>query len=476
MIQLTRALARQLRSVLRKSVWAAAPRGIRPPVVLRAERDGLRVCASDPEVAVEYHQPGSYPPEVLAVAAEVLDDCEGRTDAAVTLERVGTGTVQARWEDKGVPQVKDYPARDVENLPALPELPAPWTALDSGLVRALADAATIAPRQHVRYALQRTLLRGQSGQVVSTDGAQLLAQAGFPFPWQEDVLIPSVAAFACKELSRDDPVSVGKTDTHVVVRVGPWAFWLWIDKDGRYPRTENVIPALGKNVTTCRLAPEDAVFLVEALPRLPGDEDEHSPVTLDLNGQVAVRARGAGQEHATEVVLSRSSCSGPTVRLVGNRRHLARAVQLGLTEFKVVNADTAVVCQDSRRTYLWMTLDKKGAVPASADAVRIASNQEPKPARQPAQERRRPAMSTPATNGNRNGHGTPRRDQDNDDATPANGGAGNLMEEAEALKDLLRDAYGRMTRLLAALKRQRQQTKLLRSTLSSLRQLQAIDT
>ena len=85
-------------------------------------------------------------------------------------------------------------------------------------------------------------------------------------------------------------------------------------------------------------------------------------------------------------------------------------------------------------------------------------------------------MSTPATNGNRNGHGIPRRDQDHDDTTPANGGAGNLMEEAEVLRDVLRDAYGRMTRLLAALKRQRQQSKLLKSTLSSLRQLQAIDT
>ena len=476
MIQFTRALARQLRAVLKRSVWAAAPRGTRPPVVLRAERDGLRVCAYDPEVTVEYRQPGQFAPEVLAVAAEVLDDCEGRTDATVTLANGGTDAVQARWEDKGVPQVKDYQARDVENLPELPELPAPWTALDNGLVKALADAAAIAPREHVRYALQRTLLRGQLGQVVSTDGAQLLAQSGFTFPWPEELLIPSVAAFGCKELPQDGSVTVGKTDTHVVVRVGPWTFWLWIDKDGRYPRTENVIPTLGKNVTTCRLAPEDAVFLVEALPRLPGDKDDHAPVTLDLNGQVVVRARGEGQEHATEVVLSRSSCSGPMVRLVGNRQHLARAVQLGLTEFNVVNADTAVVCQDARRTYLWMTLDKKGAVPPSADVLRIASVQEAQPARTPAQERRRTAMPAPTTNGQRNGHGAPRRDQDNGDTAPTNGGTGSPIEEAEALKDLLRGAYGRMTRLLAVLKRQRQQSKLLKSTLSSLRQLQAIET
>jgi hypothetical protein len=50
-----------------------------------------------------------------------------------------------------------------------------------------------------------------------------------------------------------------------------------------------------------------------------------------------------------------------------------------------------------------------------------------------------------------------------------------LIAEAEALKALLRDAYERVNRLLTALKRQRQQNKLLASTMSALRQHQQID-
>ena len=63
MLAITRALARQLQAVLRKSVFARTPKGIRPPVVLQAGPDGLRVRARHHDAAVEYHQPGPTPPK-----------------------------------------------------------------------------------------------------------------------------------------------------------------------------------------------------------------------------------------------------------------------------------------------------------------------------------------------------------------------------------------------------------------------------
>ena len=48
--------------------------------------DGLRVRASHPEVAVEYHLPGPRPTEVLALPGAALDDFEGGKESAVTLE------------------------------------------------------------------------------------------------------------------------------------------------------------------------------------------------------------------------------------------------------------------------------------------------------------------------------------------------------------------------------------------------------
>ena len=61
-----------------------------------------------------------------------------------------------------------------------------------------------------------------------------------------------------------------------------------------------------------------------------------------------------------------------------------------------------------------------------------------------------------------------------DDGRPNGSAAGALIEEAEALRDALRDAHGRAARLVAALKRQRKQSKLVQHTLASLKQLQQL--
>lgn len=54
-------------------------------------------------------------------------------------------------------------------------------------------------------------------------------------------------------------------------------------------------------------------------------------------------------------------------------------------------------------------------------------------------------------------------------------GTASLLAQAEALKGVLQDATGKTRELIASLKRQEKQSKLVRSTLASLKQLQTID-
>src|SRR5205814_6953760 len=104
------------------------------------------------------------------------------------------------------------------------------------------------------------------------------------------------------------------------------------------------------------------------------------------------------------------------------------------------------VCKDARRTYLWMPLDKDGAVPPADDDLRISSaggepappttEPEPEPAPEPEKGRRRVAVTRPDETGNgrhANGHA-------------AEGGAGldELIQEAEALRASLWEACGRL--------------------------------
>jgi hypothetical protein len=307
--------------------------------------------------------------------------------------------------------------------------------------------------------------------VVGTDGRQLLLQKGFAFPWKEDLLIPAVPVFGCAELPRDAPASVGRTDTHVCVEVGPWTIHLALGTDSRFPQVERAIPPLAGVVTTCRLSPDDALFLAKALPRLPVQGDEHEPVTVDLNGQPVVWARGEGQERSTELVLSLSEVTGPPVHFVTNRASLARAAQLGFPTLKITKPTVPIVGRDQRRTYVWLPLDPETALSPSADAVRICSDGKEAADPLPQPDRRLPLVTKPANNGSPAG---PTPDRAGEEGAPSGVGINALIAEAQALKEVLRDGYERASRLLVALKRHGKQTELLRSALTSLRQLQGL--
>ena len=126
-------------------------------------------------------------------------------------------------------------------------------------------------------------------------------------------------------------------------------------------------------VTTVAAKLSDAAFLAAALPKLPGHQDDHAPVTLDLGPSVAVRARGEGQERTASVVLPKSRTVGPRVCVVTDRQYLRRAVQLGFAEIQVTTADRPLVCRDDTRTYVWMPLPNEPA-PKAEDAQAVPAS------------------------------------------------------------------------------------------------------
>ncbi len=469
MIEISRALARRLRLVFRKSVPIGTMRGQRSPLSLLAGKDGLLVRSHHPEVMVEFHQPGPSPLAEMGFPGEALDEFEGRGDVSVILEPIGAEAVRARWEDGGVPQVRDYRSPDKEKLPPFPKEPLTLVPIEPGLLKALDEATWFSAQDGSRFSLSKLQLRGRKGEVIATDGKQMLLQKGFTFPWDDDVLIPALGVFGIKELAQEGRLLLGKTDTHLCLRIGPWTFLLLLDGTGRFPDAEAAIPSLKSNVTTCKLSPDDASFMTQALPRLPGKGGDHEPVTLDLNGRVAIRAKGEGQEYATELVLSRSTVSGPSVHVVCNRLFLGRAVLLGFHEFHVAKASAPVVCRDERRTYLWMPLDPAAAIPPGDSDLRISScgssfsppsspTTSPVTKANPHKERRQVPVPRPEEAGN--GH-------------QANGHAENvpgldeLIQEAESLRAALLEVCGRIAQLSSNLKRYRKRGRAVEAAQSA---------
>jgi hypothetical protein len=416
------------------------------------------MAARQPECALLYRQPGSLPAETMVLPADVLTDIEGKA-GLVTLVATGDGQGEARWDDGGVPRRRPFVTVLPAKLPRLPELPANWQPVEPAFLLALAEAARTTARDGVRYALARIQFRGRSGQLVATDGRQLLVQGGFALPWSEDVLIPALPLFVSRDLPREGPIALGRTATHVGLRIGPWTFPLEIDTSGRYPNTERVIPRGDGLASRLRLSEDDACFLAHVLPRLPGSKDDLAPVTLELGEQVVLRARPDDAPQVTEVLLSGSSCAGPAVRVACNRRFLWRLVQLGFREVLVRNATTPLLCRDETRTYLFMPLE--GAMPSAPDATRIISGESmpiahrAKPKPEP--ERSQAIMPRPQTNGEEPRNGPARVPAPVPAASEAE--PPDPLVEAEALRALLHDAQLRLNRLLSALKQQRRHSR-----------------
>ena len=321
--------------------------------MLHAEGGQLRAQHRYRDLAVEHVEPGSYRPATsLAIPLDDLADFEGSKDSPVVLEAAAPDRTVVRWEDRAIPQSREYDVTPVDRVGQVPELPASWSSSPAELLTALADATETGIPDSTRYALHCVQLQGSRNQIVATDGRQLLVRTGFRFPWPGDLLIKGSPIFACRALPRDQPVEVGKTDTHVVLRVGPWTIWLEIQKEVRFPDVERVIPQPGEVLTRLRVDPEDARFLESSLARLPGGDELNSPVTVDLNGKIAVRANAPDQpQQVTELVLSRSSYTGSPVCIATNRVFLDRALRLGFTEIGFSGVESPFVCRDQKTVY-----------------------------------------------------------------------------------------------------------------------------
>lgn len=477
-ITITRHLARRLHAVLRRSVLGISQRGLIPPLVLHAEGQHLRAQYRYHDLAVEHVEPGSLRQlDSIPVPLEVLTEVECRDDSTVEIESVEPDRIIVRWQDRGIPRCSEYPVTPFGKIAPFPDSPATWESIAADLLTALTQASEICTGESARYALDCIQLRGTIHKIIATDGSQLLVRTGFGLPWDGDLLIRGSTIFACKAFACDQPIRIGKTDTHVVLRIGPWTTYHEIQKDGRFPRVEDAIPETQVLTTRIQLDPDDARFLETALGRLPGSEVLNSPATIDLNGKVAIRARGDGQPQVTELVLDRSSCTGPPIRINSNRDFLSRAIRLGFSEIGISGVEVPVVCRKEHQVYAWQPLCGDAAIEPTDNMIRIGSSAVASVA---SQELTRPETPRSTMSDRVPGNGQEPATQPSDNGHAASDSPGSslaaLIQDAEALHTTLTEARSSLARLITGLRRHRKQSRLLHETLRSIKQLRLTET
>jgi hypothetical protein len=323
----------------------------RPPttpsgVAIRQGSDGLSLSSWRPEIGLRWHEPGRREPAGVAVSADHLADIP---DDGVdwTIVPAGFKACELRFGEAG--RTRTVPATDPDIVPAFPTADVEMTDPGPAFPTALAEASKTAAHADTRFAFSRVLIRGTTGHVVGTDGAQLLVWGGFRLPWDNDVLILSARVYGARELVSEEAVTVGRSAAHVLVAAGPWALALRIDPTGRYPPFDDIIPR-GRPAARCPLAPADGIALPPRSGRWTGDDPDS--VTLDVSdGKLIVRSIRDGA--VEEIHATRSDATGEALAGCA-RRHLARAIQLGLTTVELRAPGTPLVARDRTRTYVWV--------------------------------------------------------------------------------------------------------------------------
>ncbi len=477
MIELSRQQIHRIRSTFRQALGRSSSRRT-IPITFEGTPQELRIRAMSDRVAIEHRVPGTFPTVAFAVPFEALAACEGRREDPVRFE-LADGQVALHWTDANIPQAVRIPA--VEPV-TLPEPPRELATIEGKFLAAMADACATTDAESQRYALSCVRLRGADGQIAATDSQQALVQTGFTFAWKDDVLVPATGAFMAKAIRAAVDVSLGRSTDWLFLRADEWTVALQIEKDRRFPAIEAHIPEISSASTTMVLAETDAEFLDQAAQRLPGASEMNSPVTLDLNGAVVIRAKSGEQSSVTDLVLRNSRRQGEELKVSSNRGYIRRAIQLGFRELHFRDAEAPAFCRDDHRTYFWAVLGKEAVLKPDASATRIESPSvgrtahvaTTKPVSSPSHQsplpdpiRNRLNRPTPTTN---------RLQHPTTDAAGANGKTlAALIEEGEQLRATLREVLSRTNALVVGLKRQRQQSNAMRTALKSLRAMQAIE-
>jgi hypothetical protein len=389
-IELPRSFLQRFLRVFRKGGLHRTPKAGSVEVHVK---DGVVTLRSannvlDLECRCECHEP--EPDWTFHLSPDVLSICGARLADTVVLRKESAETVRATWFDAGIPQEAEF---DVLT-PGPEPIPEPErTTSPQWLIAALKDAADSVDELSSRYALGCIELSGVKKRIAATDSRQLLVQEGFEFPWDGVRLMRSSAVFGAPDLPVVGNLPlIGESGEWIVVRLGEWRISHAIERDARFPDVDLVVPSRTSVEATMRIEPRDSAFLMQRLSKLPCGDPLNEPVTVDLNGSVAIRARKDSASSPTELVLSRSERVGNEYRTQVNRRYLDRALNLGFREVGFGRDGGPVLACDETRRFVWMGLGEEGVIHASEPQHRIESA----PYRPKANPRRRSERTLPA--------------------------------------------------------------------------------
>jgi hypothetical protein len=410
------------------------------------------LSASFGEVSLSLHLPASSTHSsgesgdavvVAAVPMALLEAAEGSGTDTALIEADPSGKVRCRINQQGEPREAafDVPVAGAAAVSTSSRRPRMRPAGD-GLLAAIFEAGKTTSAAGVRFAFSRLQLKGKKGQVIATDGRQLLVWGGFELPFADDVLIPAVPVFGSRELASETNVRIGRAGPQILVEAGPWTIGLTIEEGARFPDVESVLARATGNAHL-RIAAAEIEPILQAIERL-ARADKAQPAMI-LFGSDPVIVIGA-----SKLPLRQSEVEGRSMATTVQAQHLLRALQMGLHELHADQPGGTVLFSDAHRSYLVTCPQADPAPPSSTAIARIPTAI--------SEEGGHPVSS--AKNGQ-----TPRSETDEPEEVL------DPLAEAEGLRVALAEAGRRTSRLVASLRHLHKQRRVFETAWSSLRHL-----
>ena len=301
--------------------------------------------------------------------------------------------------------------------------------------------------------------------LVASDGSHLYAGNSFRFNLPSSVLIPWHKFISWSGLAEDGNwlLSTGKKKDEAWIKITT-SHWSYVSKqmEGEYPDWKHNIPTPNHKWTRLTLTASAVESLLKAVPLLPGGEDRHSPITLEVlaGGKVFVKGLSKGQKESTSIAVPEVKVTGQPVEVLLNREYVLRALRFGLVQVDVQDPITPVLFSATGKTLTIMPVHGEVAEKfLAAQKAKEKSVPTPSPETNPERKTEMPVTNmTPPERGNIKS------------VSPEASASKEALEKEETIKIQLRDLLGELTDLTGLLKSAEKEKRSTEKDVASVRQ------
>lgn len=355
---------------------------------VEADANGVtRIQATDLDSFVTCQvqgSPGGFP--ACLVPFDTLNRiAKGAKNPVRLVREDGKVSVQSSFGTATVAQ--SLTTHPLKEWPVVPAVPAPTLTGEAAFKKAVREALECASVDSSRYVINGVCLdlsHDDCHCVVATDGRHLFSANTFHFDLPQSVIVPTRKFLGWSGFAQDGEWRVGvalnKDEEPEWVRLES-DHWSFITKpiQGNYPNWRQVIPGEDRKTTTVTLNEEAIDLMLDALPRMPGSDDNYQPVDLIVaNGQFCLSARAKGDPASSQVPVPGATVTGDDTQIRLNRSFVTKALRFGFTNFEITDELSPILFTAPGR--------KLVAMP-----IRLESSTSPQPTPQPDAEAAAPA-------------------------------------------------------------------------------------